>query len=75
MKHEDYDRHFYPATALAAEGARIALCTCRACGATVLLDPRDAANPLRAHAEWHDAIDAALASSASSQRHADDPGR
>jgi ribosomal protein L37AE/L43A len=48
---------FRPFTAVAAEGARIALFTCDACGATVMLDPREEdGNPLETHAEWHAAF-------------------
>ena len=59
MKHDLYDEHFEPATVVAAEGARIGICTCKKCGAAVLLDPRDSTNRARQHAEWHAAIDAA----------------
>lgn len=49
-------RHFYgPSgyTAVQAEGARVAIATCRVCGAAVLLDPRDAQSPAELHAKWH----------------------
>jgi hypothetical protein len=53
MKHDLYDQHFTPATALQAEGARIGFCTCLVCGAAILLDPRDGVNYARLHTEWH----------------------
>ena len=53
MKHEMFDKHFEPATAFDAEGARIGIATCKTCGATVVIDPRDTINYLRKHYEWH----------------------
>jgi len=60
MKHEMYDQNFEPATALDAEGARVGLATCKRCGASVTIDPRDTVNYLRRHHEWHAALDAAI---------------
>lgn len=44
------------ATAWEAEGARVALVTCRRCGAAVLIDPRDVASERGTvlHDAWHD---------------------
>lgn len=43
---------FTPYRAVSAEGARIALLTCRLCGAVVMLDPQDdSATAL--HERWH----------------------
>ena len=61
LDHEDYDKWFMPAVALAAEGARIGLASCRVCGAVILLDPRDSIDQTRLHVEWHDDNDAARA--------------
>jgi hypothetical protein len=57
MKHEMYDKHYEPATAIEAEGARVGLATCRICGAVVLVDPRDDINRLQQHVEWHEVQD------------------
>lgn len=54
MIHEEFDKHFEPCTAIAAEGARIGLATCKICGAAVMIDPRDQVNRARQHAEWHE---------------------
>lgn len=47
------------ATVLAAEGARVALVSCKTCGAVLLLDPRDSVNVLSLHTDWHSRFDAA----------------
>ena len=52
--HDEYDKYFEPATALAAEGARIGIANCKICGAAVLLDPRSEINYARLHVEWHE---------------------
>ena len=44
---------FTDATVIAAEGARVALLTCKECGAAILLDPRDDEDRPKQHAEWH----------------------
>ena len=36
-----------------AEWARIGFATCKHCGAAILLDPRDDANPQELHDKWH----------------------
>jgi hypothetical protein len=60
MMHDKYDKYFEPATAVDAEGARIGLATCKLCGASVTIDPRDTVNYLRLHHRWHVKIDSAL---------------
>ena len=40
-------------TAIAAEGARIGLATCRACGAAIMVDPRDDVDAMELHTRWH----------------------
>lgn len=40
--------------AFPAEGARVALITCRRCGAALLIDPNDDFNVLQRHQEWHE---------------------
>lgn len=43
-----------------AEGARVALVTCRTCGAAVLLDPADkdeGVNSVQLHSAWHEKND------------------
>lgn len=54
MRHDEYDKHFEPATAVSAEGARIGIATCKECGAAIMLDPRDSMNRARQHHEWHE---------------------
>jgi len=44
---------YVPATVLLAEGARVALLTCRICGAVVLADPRDTEDRPELHRAWH----------------------
>jgi transcription elongation factor Elf1 len=43
------------ATAIAAEGARVGVVSCRLCGAALLLDPREGWDNIGAHKAWHDA--------------------
>lgn len=45
------DVAFTAATVVAAEGARVGLVTCSACGAALLLDPD--VDVLAAHRRWH----------------------
>jgi len=40
-------------TAIPAEGARIGLCTCTLCGATILVDSRDDIDSMQLHIDWH----------------------
>lgn len=42
------------ATTLPAEGARIGIVTCLACGAALLLDPRDDFDVVELHRRWHE---------------------
>jgi hypothetical protein len=42
--------------AVAAEGARVALTTCRLCGAAILLDPADDFDPVQHHRDWHESL-------------------
>lgn len=39
--------------AVLAEGARVALVTCKRCGAALLLDPADKVNVVKLHDDWH----------------------
>lgn len=41
------------ARAFEAEGARIALCSCRICGAALVLDPGDDESVIERHVAWH----------------------
>jgi hypothetical protein len=41
------------ARAFMAEGARIALCSCRICGAALVLDPGDQESVVELHVAWH----------------------
>jgi hypothetical protein len=41
------------ARAFEAEGARIALCSCRICGAALVLDPGDTESVIELHVAWH----------------------
>lgn len=45
------------ATAISAEGARVAFATCEQCGAALLLHPSDQTDRVKQHLEWHDAHD------------------
>lgn len=47
------DMTYTPATVLAAEGARIAIITCRGCGSAVMIDPREDIDAQAAHDAWH----------------------
>ena len=44
------------ATILHAEGARVAVVTCRLCGAAVLIDPREKVDPVKLHSDFHDRL-------------------
>lgn len=44
---------FGEATMIAAEGARVAVVTCRICGGAILLDPRDEWANTGRHLAWH----------------------
>lgn len=48
---------FTLATAIAAEGGRCGIVTCKTCGAALLIDPRDRLDVERMHTEWHERID------------------
>jgi hypothetical protein len=41
------------ARAFEAEGARIAVCSCRICGACLVLDPADEESVIERHVTWH----------------------
>lgn len=45
--------NFTGARAWEAEGARVALVTCKLCGVALLLDPADEESPLKLHERWH----------------------
>jgi hypothetical protein len=44
---------YEPATVVEAEGARVALLSCRICGAVVMADPRDTDSKPDLHRRWH----------------------
>ena len=46
-------REFTKPRAITAEGARVAVVTCLACGAAVFMDPSDEFNSLAFHRLWH----------------------
>ena len=43
-----------PTTVVAAEGARVGLTSCKLCGASVLIDPREDFDAVALHRQWHD---------------------
>lgn len=47
------------ATVVHAEGARVGFVSCLLCGATIMLDPRDAISRVEMHSKWHDRLEAA----------------
>ena len=47
------DARLTDVTVVPAEGARIGLVSCRLCGATLMLDPRDDIDTSEIHMDWH----------------------
>lgn len=43
--------------AIQAEGARVGIVTCKACGAALLLDPADAFDVFAMHNAWHERLE------------------
>jgi hypothetical protein len=54
---DNYSSNFTDARALAAEGARVGLVTCKTCGSALVIDMADDFNVLETHAEWHRSVD------------------
>jgi len=48
-----HDDWYTPARAFSAEGARVAIVTCRTCGAAILIDPGDNEPAVDIHTRWH----------------------
>ena len=44
---------FTPYRAFSAEGARLGLCSCRLCGAAIVIDITDGVTADQVHLEWH----------------------
>lgn len=55
---DNYSSNFTNARPFAAEGARVAIVTCKSCGCALLIDMSDDFNVLETHAEWHRSLDA-----------------
>lgn len=55
MKQID-ESDFTEARAIAAEGARVGIVTCKLCGSALLIDPADKESFVAAHVRWHDSL-------------------
>lgn len=49
---------FTPYRAFEAEGSRIGICWCYACGAAIVIDKDDLFDPFEIHRRWHARFDA-----------------
>jgi hypothetical protein len=53
MDEETFVSVFTPYVAFQAEGARVAITSCKKCGAAILISPPDVIDTMDTHLTWH----------------------